>query len=123
MALIRVNRCATQDDDWMARVSDGLLFPPSQQSIVIGWSIFWNRQDREVRLRQIREAEFMCGSLRYIDYSSTDVRATIGDPDDCRTAVFSIFDEDQCFERKSPMRGGQVFCAGAFSACRLLAQA
>jgi len=39
-------------------------------------------------LRQIGEAEFMRGSLRYIDYSSADVRATIGDPDDCRTAVF-----------------------------------
>ncbi|UZE49933.1 hypothetical protein [Rhodopseudomonas sp. P2A-2r] len=29
-----------------------------------------------------------------------DVTATIGDPDDCRTTVFSIFDEDHCFEPK-----------------------
>jgi hypothetical protein len=79
---------------------DALLFPPSQQSIFTGWSIFRNRQDLEAHLRQIREAEFMCGGLRYIDYFSADVRATIGDPDDCRTAVSSIFDEDHCFERE-----------------------
>jgi len=51
-------------------------------------------------LRQIGEAEFMRCSLRYIDYSSADVRATIGDPDDCRTAVFLIFDDEHCFERE-----------------------
>jgi hypothetical protein len=72
---------------------DALLFPPSQQSIFTGWAIFRNRQDLAAHLRQIREAEFMCGSLRYIDYSSADVRATINDQDDRRTAVFSIFDE------------------------------
>jgi hypothetical protein len=43
-------------------------------------SFFWSRLDLEADLRQIGEAEFMRGSLRYIDYSSADERATIGDP-------------------------------------------
>ena len=68
--------------------------------MILDWSIFRNRQDLEANLRQIRETEFMRGSLRCIDYSSADVGATIGDPDDCRTAVFLIFDMDQCPERE-----------------------
>jgi hypothetical protein len=50
---------------------DALLFPPSQQSIFSGYSIFRNRQDLEAHFRQIREAEFMCSSLRYIIASRT----------------------------------------------------
>ena len=53
----------------------------------------------EANLLQIGEAELMRGDLRYIDYSSGDERAAIGDPHDCRTAVFSIFDLDHGFER------------------------
>jgi len=37
-------------------------------------------------------------NLRYIDYSSADERATIGDPHHCRMPVFLIVDADQCPE-------------------------
>ena len=42
----------------------------------------------------------MRDNLRYIDYSSANERATIGDPHHRRTAVFLIFDADQCPERE-----------------------
>ena len=40
----------------------------------------------------------MRGNLRYIDYSSADERAAIGDPHDYRTPVFLIVDANQCPE-------------------------
>jgi hypothetical protein len=54
------------------RDRDALLFPPSQQSFFLGRWDFRNRQDLEAHLCQIREAEFVCGDLRYVDYSSVD---------------------------------------------------
>ena len=72
----------------------------SQQSVFIRWAIFRNRLDLEAYLRQISEAELMRRRLRYIDYSSADERAAIGDADDYRTAVFLVFDEHYCLERE-----------------------
>ena len=99
MSLIHVNGCVTQGLDGVSD-RDALLFPPSQQSYFLGRWDFRNRQDLEAHLCQIREAEFVCGDLRYIDYSSVDEGATIGDPHDCGTPVFLIVDVDQCPERE-----------------------
>jgi len=68
--------------------------------MILDWSIFRNRRDLEANLRQIRETEFMRGSLRCIDYSSADERAAVGDLYDCRMAVFLIIDLDRCSERE-----------------------
>ena len=61
------------------------------------------------------------GRLRYIDYSSADERATIGDPHHCGAPVFLIIDVNQCPKRQRPMRSGKILWNAIFSARRFLA--
>ena len=72
-----------------------VAFFSGAQSFPACRSIFGNPCDVETDLRQTGNAEFACGNLRHIDYSSFDERATIGDAHHRRAPVILIIDTDQ----------------------------